>query len=187
MKPIQLARYVLVPALFTAGPAHADEPSPYTVRTLPVVSVSLAVGSTERESKRVVYAPPPGWYVRSHRVVTEGKHGVVTYTVNTIPAGWKWLSDERSRAANRSGAEAMVSTLQSWAGGRAAVSSNTSSAGRQASTSSHHVLVVDVSARGEGLFGSGGGVELILYAEMVYIGDEPAPDVASAVRGPNTP
>lgn len=187
MKPIQLARYVLVPALFVTSAARAGEPPAGTVRTLPVVSVSLAVGSTERESKRVVYAPPPGWYVRSHRVVSDKKHGVVTYTVNTVPAGWNWLSDERSRKASRSSAEAMVSTIQSWAGGKAAMSQDTSASGRQANTSSHHVLVVDVSARGEGLFGGGGGVELTVYAEMVYLGDQPAPVVATSARAPITP
>jgi hypothetical protein len=184
MKPIQLARYVLVPALFATA-ARADGPPAGTVRTLPVVSVSLAVGSLDRESKRVVYAPPPGWYVRSHRVVSGNKHGVVTYTVNTVPAGWNWLSDERSRKASRSSAEAMVSTLQSWAGGKAALASDATSTGRQANASSHHVLVVDVSARGEGFFGGGGGVELTVYAEMVYLGDEPAPVVVA--RGPVTP
>jgi hypothetical protein len=171
MKPIQLAQYVLVPVLLGAGAARAAEPPAGTVRTLPVVSVSLAVGSTERESKRVVYAPPPGWYVRSHRVVSDRRHGVVTYTVNTVPAGWNWLSDERSRRASRSSAEVMVSTLQSWAGGKAAMASDATSTGRQANTSSHHVLVVDVSAKGEGFFGGGGGVELTVFAEMVYLGD----------------
>ncbi|HVK17544.1 MAG TPA: hypothetical protein VM533_11400 [Fimbriiglobus sp.] len=176
MKPIQLAQYVIVPAFLATGAARADEPPVGTVRTLPVVSVSLAVGSLERESKRVVYAPPPGWYVRSHRVVSDRKHGVVTYTVNTVPAGWNWLSDERSRKASRSSAEAMVATVQSWAGGKASTTSDSTSTGRQANTSSHHVLVVDVSAKGEGLFCGGGGVELTVYAEMVYLGDGPVPD-----------
>ena len=184
MKPIQLARYVLVPALLATGAARAAEPPAGTVRTLPVVSVSLAVGSTERESKRVVYAPPPGWYVRSHRVVTDKKHGVVSYTVNTVPAGWNWLSDERSRKASRSSAEAMVATVQSWAGGKAAMSQDASASGRQTNTSSHHVLVLDVSAKGEGFFGGGGGVEMTVYAEMVYLGDEPAPAAPALAVAP---
>jgi hypothetical protein len=172
MTQIQLARYVLPLVLLLPGVVRADEPKPGTVRTLPVVSVSMSVGSTERESKRVVYAPPPGWYVRSHRIQCVNRRGEVSYAVNTVPAGWNWHSDERSRAASKSSADVMLATFQTWAGGRAAASKDASSADRQTNTSSHHLLVVDVTAKGEGFFGGGGGVELTVYADMVYLGND---------------
>lgn len=115
-------RFAVVAACVAAAssPLRADDPPATvgTLRTVPVVSVSLAVGSTEKESKRVVYAPPPGWYVRSHRVVCAQKSGIVNYVVNTVPAGFNWLSDERTAAASKANASALVAIQQSWAGGR---------------------------------------------------------------------
>lgn len=149
-----------------------DQPQPGTVRTLRVATVSLEVGSMDREAKRVVYAPPPGWYIRSHRVVCEKKYGVVAYAVSTVPAGWNWVSDERTLASSKSAAAAAVTAYHFGAGGQAAAATDAASADRQANASSHHLLVVDVSAKGQGLFIGGGGVNLTVYAEMVYLGTD---------------
>lgn len=56
------------------------------------------------------------------------------------------------------------------AGGQASGAHESAVAGRQASTSSHHVLVVDVAARGAGLWQGGAAVDLTVVAEMVYTG-----------------
>jgi hypothetical protein len=166
-----LAAFIICIALSTPAPAAEPPPAVGTTRELPVVSVSLAVGSTDRESKRVVYAPPPGWYVRSHRVVTANKSGAVTYTVGTVPAGWNWVTDERASASARgSGAAGVALPHGLAAGGTVAGAQDAEAAGRQAVASSHHVLVVDVTARGSGLWQGGGGVDLTVYAEMVYLG-----------------
>ena len=160
--------------LILASPAVATDAPPAvgTVRELPVVSVSLAVGSTDRDAKRVVYAPPPGWYVRSHRVAVGKRSGSVTYTVSTVPAGWQWLSDERAAASGRAaGSVGLAIPGVVPTGGQAAAAQETSSSGRQASTSSHHLLVVDVAARGAGLWQGGASVDLTVYAEMVYLGN----------------
>ena len=169
-----LPRFLCLLTLAAAAPAAGadDRPRPGTVRTLRVATVALEVGSTDRDSKRVVYAPPPGWYIRSHRVVCEKKYGVVAYAVSTVPAGWNWVSDERTRAASKSAAGATVTAYHFGAGGQAAAASDATSADRQLNTSSHHLLVVDVSARGQGLFLGGGGVNLTVYAEMVYLGTD---------------
>jgi hypothetical protein len=161
---------LLALALFPA-PALATEPPVGTVRELPVVSVALAVGSTERDAKRVVYAPPPGWYVRSHKVRVGHRAGTVTYTVSTVPAGWNWTNDERAAASGKAAGSVGV-TLNGVvpAGGQAAGAHESAVAGRQASTSSHHVLVVDVAARGAGLWQGGAAVNLTVVAEMVYLG-----------------
>lgn len=86
--PFPACRALLALAVL-AAPATAQPPDVGTVRELPVVSVSLAVGSTDRDTKRVVYAPPPGWYVRSHKVTVARRSGAVTFTVSTVPAGWQ--------------------------------------------------------------------------------------------------
>jgi hypothetical protein len=173
-------RLLALAALTLTTEARGDDPAPGTARTMPVVSVAVSVGSLDRETKRVVYAPPPGWYVRSHRVVTANKHGAVTYAVNTVPSGWNWFTDERTSASSKADLLAAVATPTAWYGGRAASAQDAATAGRQASTSSHHLLVVEVTARGAGLFLGGAGAELTVYAEMVYLG----PDGSAGGCGP---
>ena len=167
----------LTPVLFlliAATHAQATEgPPPVgTVRAVPVVSVSLAVGSTEKQTKRTVYAPPPGWYVRSHRVVTGHRKGIVSYAVSTVPAGWAWKSDEVTAASRSANASALITAAHSQpvGGGQAATSGQSAAVGRQENTASHHALVVDVSAEGEGFLIGGSAVELTVVAEMVYLG-----------------
>lgn len=169
--PLPLRPALLTFALFAPRAGANDLPSVGTVRELPVVSVSLSVGSLGRECKRVVYAPPPGWYVRSHRVQATNRSGTVAYSVSTVPAGWQWVNDERAAASGRA-AGSIGLTLPTGlpANGQASGSQESAVAGRQSSTSSHHVLVVDVTARGSGLWQGGGGVDLTVFAEMVYLG-----------------
>ena len=40
---------------------------------------------------------------------------------------------------------------------------------------SHHALVVEATARGTGVLGSGSGVELVVTADLVYVGEERGP------------
>ena len=74
--------------------SEAADPPVGTTLTLPAVSVSVSADGAERDSKRGVYAPPPGWYVRSHRVVVANRAGSVSYSVSTVPAGWVWQSQD---------------------------------------------------------------------------------------------
>jgi hypothetical protein len=163
---------LLALALFSPPAAASDAPAVGTVRELPVVSVALAVGSTDRDTKRVVYAPPPGWYVRSHRVQVSKRSGTVTYSVSTVPAGWQWLNDERAAASGRAAGSVGLALPNGLpVGGQASGAHDSTVAGRQANTSSHHVLVVDVTARGAGLWQGGAAVDMTVYAEMVYLGN----------------
>lgn len=141
-----------------------------TVQVLPVISVSLAVGGTGHDTKRVVYAPPPGWHVRCHRVVVNNKYGAVTYTVSTLPARCQWNADEQTTSSSRSSAAGTVSAYKVSGGGQIAASGEATAADHTAVTSSHHMLVLDVSARGNGFLQSGSGVELTVFAEVVYLG-----------------
>jgi len=169
-------------ALSSAAPATTAPPAPAarpttsspppigTIQTLPVLSVALAVGSTERETKRAVYAPPPGWYVRSHKVIVTNKYGTVTYAVSTVPAGWAWKTDEQAASMGRSGAGGAISAYKISGGGQVASSREGTDSDHHAVASSHHLLVIDVTARGTGFLQSGSGVELTVVAEMVYLG-----------------
>ncbi|AWM35762.1 hypothetical protein GobsT_65450 [Gemmata obscuriglobus] len=153
-----------------APAAPHDTPLSGTVRTLPVLSVSLAVGSTGRESKRAVYSPPPGWYVRSHRVQVASRYGTVTYAVSTVPAGFDWRTDEQSASAGKSSTTGAVSAYKISGGGQLATVRDLNAADHQTVATSHHVLVIDVTARGAGFLQSGSGIDLTVMAEMVYLG-----------------
>src|SRR5947208_2038699 len=86
--------YALVAlALVAAASARAGGPQVGEARQVQVITVSLRVGSTEKESKQAVYVPPPGWYVRSHRVQCPVKQGNSSFTVNTVPRHWSWSSE----------------------------------------------------------------------------------------------
>jgi hypothetical protein len=167
---IRTSGHVVLVMLALAAPAEASEPARGTRKTLPVVSVVLNVGSTEKETRRVVYAPPPGWYVRSHEVRCVKKYGAASYTVNTVPAGWDWESDEAAGEAARASATVGASVPTARAGGEAAAASDAAQTARQHVAASHHALVVEVAARGGGWFRGGAGVELTVLAELVYLG-----------------
>lgn len=153
------------------APALLDEKPAYgTVRNLSVVSVSLAVGSTEREEKRVVYSPPPGWYIRSHKVECEKKSGLSSFTVSTVPAGWAWSTDSKTVQAGHASAGAPVPVAGVVVPAKAEAESGKSAADHTATNSSHHAIVVDVTAKGAGFWRGGGAIDLTVTAEMVYLG-----------------
>src|SRR4051794_31210201 len=89
--------WVLVTALPPA--ANAQTPKVGQVQTPTVITISMQVGSLDAETKRVAYAPPPGWYVRSHAVACTKKTGNSSYTVNTVPQDWSYVSEEKVRDA----------------------------------------------------------------------------------------
>jgi len=158
--------------LGTPVPAVGGEAVPVgTVRTLPVVTVCVSVGSTGKDVKRAVYTPPPGWFVRSHKVEGLKKHGLASYTISTVPAHWQWSNDEElTEAAKVNAAGSATAHVAAVGGGQLAAASDRTQAGRQHSASSHHALVVEAVAAGGGFLRSGAGIELTVVAEMVYLG-----------------
>lgn len=169
--PRSFLRHLVVTAvLVLPARAAAEEPTVGSVCEFSVVSVALSAGSTERETRRVVYAPPPGWYIRSHRVECVRKDGRSSFAVSTVPAGWQWLYAEQVTAAGRAKAAAAIPGPASWVGGHAEAEGERTAADRQANSSTHHVLVVDVTAKGAGLWRGGGSIELTVTAEMIYLG-----------------
>ncbi len=135
-----------------------------------VITLRLQVGSTEAESRRATYTPPPGWYVRSHSVECSWRYGNTSYAISTVPAGWTWESQERTDESSRR--RIGVGTQAHDAGVQARVRLDRNDARQLArdGSCSHHALVIDVIARGEGLFGGGSGIELTVTAELVYVG-----------------
>src|SRR4051812_4498168 len=88
-------------ALTLAGPASAQAPRVGDVQRLQVVTLSLQVGSTETQTRQVTYTPPPGWYVRGHRVDCSARYGNSSFTVSTVPRHWHWSSEGQARESYR--------------------------------------------------------------------------------------
>jgi hypothetical protein len=165
--------FALLTASFLAAASPAQQIAPGTVQTLPVITLSLNVGSTEKEVRRVVYAPPPGWHIRSHRVECTAKTGLASYTVNTVPADWVWSSDDAAIEAAKANAAAAAQAHGFGGQAQGVTESRKVTAERQRTTASHHALVVEATAHGSGFLGKGAGLELTVYAELVYVGAEP--------------
>jgi hypothetical protein len=140
----------------------------------------MQVGSTEKETRHVTYTPPPGWYVRSHQVDCTRRTGNSSFSVATVPQGWSWVSAEKVEESYR--------TLMNLA----AKSGNHGPQAkfdlerrqllreiRQVRTT-HHALVVDATAKGEGFLRAGGGVELTVTAELMFVGTNASVDKAVA-------
>ena len=80
-----LSGAILVSSLTVPGSAQAQVPQVGGVQRLKVITISMQVGSTEKDTKQVTYTPPPGWYVRSHSVDCTSKSGNSSFSVNTVP------------------------------------------------------------------------------------------------------
>lgn len=174
MTPDRLSVLFIPAFLLVSGAASAREPVPGEVRTCQVVSVALSVGSLEKDGKRIVYAPPPGWYIRSHTVECKTKVGSASYAVNTVPADFSWDTTEKSwdetrvRASASASAKGAAQPVQ--VSGTYRVEKVSGEQTRR--TASHHALVVEAVARGGGVLGSGAELDLTVTADLVYVGAE---------------
>lgn len=165
---------VLGCVLLTACPpmAAAQTPKVGQVQTLTVITLSMQVGSLDSETKRVTYAPPPGWYVRGHAVACTKKAGNTSYTVNTVPQDWSYVSEEMVRDAYK-GLLDLAAQAQN-AGLRAKLDAEQEKMASEVRKvrSTHHALVVDATVRGEGFLRGGGCLDMTVTAELVYVGTE---------------
>ena len=177
-KTLQLGMTITVFVL-AARPAGATEPGEIveelpigTVQRVPAVSVSLAVGSTDRDTKRVIYSPPPGWYIRSHHVELGDRTGLASYSVSTLAAGWQFKSSEQRVGTTHNRVAGQVSSHKLSLGGMGEVDEDKTATGRRSSQASHHAIVVEVEAQGGGFFRGGASIDLTVTAELVYLGKQ---------------
>jgi len=152
--------------------ASAEAPRVGDVQKLSVVTISMQVGSTEKETRQVIYTPPPGWYVRSHSVHCTAKHGNSSYSVNTMPQNWSWLSQEKAEESYKILIDLAGQSHATQLQAKLVMEQETLVQGLRQVRSTHHALVVDATARGEGFLRGGGCIELTVNAELVYLGTE---------------
>ena len=140
------------------------------MKSVPVITISLSVGSTGKEVKRVTYAPPPGWYVRAHRVEIKEKTGLSSFTVNTLPRDWSYLSEEQVRDTYKGLLELAAKAQNIALGTKLAAEEERNVSEVRKARSSHHALIVEATVKGEGLFRSGGSIYMTVVADLVFVG-----------------
>jgi hypothetical protein len=144
------------------------------------VTLSVQVGSTEQATKSATYTPPPGWYIRSHSVECLQKYGYASYSVSTVPPGWNWASDDRLNESYRQLIEAAGKVHDAGLQARLELDRDEAVRELRNTSVSHHALVVEATARGEGLFRGPSGIQLAVTAELVYVGSTPPGGVTPA-------
>jgi hypothetical protein len=159
--------------LFAApGRGLAEAPQVGDVQRLTAVTISMTVGSTEKETKKVTYTPPPGWYVRSHSVECTKKAGNSSFSVNTVPQDWAFMSEDKVKESYKTLIDLAGEVQNAGLKAQFEAEQDKLLAELRNVRSSHHALVVEASARGEGFLRSGGVLELTVTAELVYVGTD---------------
>jgi hypothetical protein len=128
------------------------------------------VSSTEKDTKKVTYTPPPGWYIRSHNVHCTLKQGPSSYSVTTVPANWNWSSEEKINESYRQLLEVAAKAQDAKLQAKLLYEREEALTQFRKASYSHHALVVDATAQGQGLFLGGGALQLTVTAELVYVG-----------------
>jgi hypothetical protein len=173
--------------LFLTTAAGAQSPPVGSVQVLPVITLDLRAANSDKQTKRVTYTPPPGWYIRSHQVAVAHKQGNTSYAVSTVPAGWAWSSEQRLTESYRQLLD-LTARIQNLGGqGRLQNDRDAQVDDTRAAQSSHHALVVDVTATGEGVFRAASEIQLTVNAELVYVGTDLPPRFAPFTGNSNVP
>ena len=161
---------VVVCLVALVSPCRAMAPRVGEVQRLTVITVSMQVGSTEKETKRVTYTPPPGWYVRGHAVECRAKTGHSCFTVNTVPQDWNFVSEEHVTESYRVMIDLAAKAHDAGLKGRFKMEQEQMLNELRKGKSSHHALVVEATAKGEGFLRGGGAIQLTVTADLVYVG-----------------
>ncbi len=172
--PVCVRRFLAMSVLAAAlpSPANAQPPRPGEVQRLVVVTISMQVGGTEKETRHVTYTPPPGWYVRSHQVECTRKAGSSSYTVSTVPQGWVWVSSEKVEDTYRILMDMAARAGNHGLQGKFDLERRQLLREIRQVRSTHHALVVDATVKGEGFLRAGGNLELTVTAELVFVGTD---------------
>ena len=152
--------------------AQAAQPRPRAgdVQKGKVISVALSAGSTGKEAKRVSYSLPPGWYVRGHEVDCKEKTGLSSFTVNTVPRDWSFVTEDQVRDSYKVMIDVAAKSADAGLQAKLKTEREQALTELHKGRSSHHALVVEAVAQGEGLFRGPCGIHLTVTAELVYVG-----------------
>lgn len=160
--------------LAAAAPSRclAQAPQVGDVQRLTVITISMTVGGAEKEMKQVTYTPPPGWYVRSHSVDCTKKAGNSSFTVSTVPRDWAFVSEDKVKESYKALIDLAGEVQNAGLKAQFVAEQEQLLVELHNVRSTHHALVVDATARGEGFLRGGGVLELTVTAELVYVGTD---------------
>jgi hypothetical protein len=163
---------VVTSAWLFPGLAAGQTPHVGQVQKLQVITVAMRVGSTEKETKKVTYSPPPGWYVRSHHVECTTKTGNSSFSVATVPQNWNWSSEDKVQESYKLLIDLAAKAENKNLANKFQIERNEALSELRRCRSSHHALVLDATARGGGFLKGGGSLQLTVTAELVYVGTD---------------
>ena len=169
---------------FLTSTSAAEAPRLGDVQKLKVITISMQVSSTEKESKQVTYTPPPGWYVRSHYVECTAKSGNSSYSVHTLPQNWKWLSEDRINDSYKLHIDLAAQAQNVGLQAKLAQERARMMGELHRVRSTHHALVVEATAKGEGFWKGGGTLQLSVFADLVYVGTNDSLESLIALHRP---
>ena len=168
--PRILGLFVMVATAFSGGTVWAQTPRPGDTMHLTAISLSLRVGNTDQDARKVTYTPPPGWVIRSHAVQCTYRYGNVSFAISTVPANWAWFSEDRLNETNRQRLDLTAKSHDVGAEARLRHERDTMLRQNRQAGFSHNALILEASAKGGGLFRGGAALELTVTAELVYVG-----------------
>jgi len=157
-------------ALMFVGPARAQAPRLGEVRRVRAVTLAVRAGSTDKESKQATYTPPPGWYIRSHAVNCTARSGCTSYSVSTVPQGWGLRTEEEVRESYKVLIDLAGKSHGPGLQAKFALERDALLKGLRQARATHHALVVEATAAGEGFLRGGSCIELAVTADLVYLG-----------------
>jgi hypothetical protein len=152
--------------------AAAQTPKVGQVQKLTVITLSMQVGNTDSDTRRIAYAPPPGWYVKSHQVNCTKKSGNTSYSVNTVPGDWAFVTEDKVEESYKLLLDLAGQAQNAGLRTKFAAEREQLLAEVRKVRSTHHALVVDATVRGEGFLRAGGSLDMTVTAELVYVGTE---------------
>jgi hypothetical protein len=92
--------------------------------------------------------------------------------VNTVPREWDWRSEEKAEDSCKILIELVGPSHAGELQAKFNLQHEALLQRLRSVRASHHALVVEATARGEGFLRGGGCIELTVTAELVYLGTE---------------
>ena len=180
---VGLRATILWAVLVLVGPAQAQDPRVGEVRQVRAVTLSVRAGSTEKETRRATYTPPPGWYIRSHAVNCTTRCGHTSFSVSTVPQGWGLRTEEELRESYKVLIDLAGKSHGPGLQAKFALERDALLRGLRQARATHHALVVEATAAGEGFLRGGSCIELTVTAELVYLGTDEGPRLSASPSG----
>lgn len=161
---------LLAVLICSPGFAFAQAPRIGDVQILPVIDASLQVAGAGKETKRTTYSPPPGWYIRSHRVICVDRYGITSFAVSTVPDAWAWSTEGQVKELHERLADVAARAENVAAQLRVNLKRDDSVYDLLRSHAGKHAIILETSAVGVGPLRGGSAIHVRIEAEMIFLG-----------------